>query len=229
MKLQQLLAESWRMGVSLLHSNLRLLLPTTQDADQLRKPSGDSAWSDAPAQLPTRAQAVRRSSKLSRRRRHPQVDATTSSSAGGGNSRRDEAGRSAANCLGALTDFFDCMSFLDAAAPPLQGLCGPERFVWTGAETHDGMLDQMREEEEEEEQESWRRNQERLLDIRAAVEGLSFRKCLNRVCDAQRGVQRSRQEVGGESRGRSPECLTSSSSSEKQNLNFSFQPASAAR
>lgn len=226
MKLQQLLAESWRWGVSLLHSNLGLLLPT-QDTDEHRKPSGDSPPSVVHIQPPTKARTVRKNSKLSRRRHHTLVGAATSSSAGGGNSRRDETGRTAAASLGALTDFFDCMSFLDATAPPLPGPCGPERFVWTGAETHDGMLDQMREEEEEEE--SWRRNQERLLDIRAAVEGLSARKWRTRVCDAWRGNQRSRQEVGGESRGRPLERLTSWSSSEKPNLNFSCQPASSAR
>lgn len=224
MKLQQLLAQSWRLGVSLLYSNLGLLLPT-QNSDELQKPSGDSPPSDAHIQLPTRALAVRKSSKLSRRRRHPLVDATTSSLAGRRNSQRDETGRTAAACLGALTDFFDCMSFLDATAPALQGPCGPERFVWTGAETHDGMLDEIREEEEE----SRRRNQEKLLDIRAAVEGLSCRECRKRACDVQRANQRSRQGVGGESRWRPLECLTSSSSSEKPNLNFSFQRASAAR
>lgn len=227
MRLQQLLVESWRLGVSLLYSNLGLLLPT-QDTDELWKPSGDSPSSDAHTQLPTRAQAaVRKSSKLSRRRRHPLVDATTSSSAGGGNSRRDKTGQTVAARLAALADFFDCMSFLDATAPPVPGPCGPERFVWTGVETRDGMVDDMREEEEDEE--SWRRNQETLLDIRAAVEALSCRKCQNKVCDARRGSLTSGQEVGGESRGRTLKCLTSSSSSGKPNLNFSFQPASAAR
>lgn len=228
-QLQQLLAESWRWGVSLLYSNLGLLLPT-QDTEDLCKPSGDSPSSDSHIQLPTRAHAVRKSSKLSRRTRHPLVDTTTSSSsgtqrtsAGGGSSRRDGTGQTTAACLDALTDFFDCMSFLDATAPPVPGPCGPERFVWTGAETHDGMLDEMREEEEEK---SWSRSQEKLLDIRAAVEDLSCRECLKRVCGAWWGNQRSQQEVAGESPGWPPERLTSPSSSERPDLNFSFQSAS---
>lgn len=219
--------------MSLLYSNLGLLLPT-QDTQDLCNPSGDSPSSDPHIQLPTRAHAVRKSSKLSRRRRRPLVDTTTSSSsgtqrtsAGGGSSRRDGTGQTTAACLDALTDFFDCMSFLDATAPPVPGPCGPERFVWTGAETHDGMLDEMREEEEEEK--SWSRSQERLLDIRAAVEDLSCRGCLKRVCGARWGNQRSQQEVALESRRWPPERLTSPSSSERPDLNFTFQPTSASR
>lgn len=202
-KLQQLLADSWRLGLSLLYSNLELLLPT-QHTGQLWKPGAGSP----PIQL--RTSAVRKNSKLSRRRHRPLVDSsgeTQRSPSGGGNSRRDQTALATAACLDALTDFFDCMSFLDATAPPVWGPRGPETFLWTGAEIHGGMQDEMREGTEEA---GWRRHQERLLDVRAAIEGLSCRTCTERMHESWRG---------------SRESPTSS----RPEVNFGLQAASAAR
>ena len=128
--------------------------------------------------------------------------------------------------LDALTDFFDLMSDLDAtipataAAPLVSGSRRPEGFVWTGAEMKDGLLDEMREEEEEEEEGRRWSQQERLLDIQAAVEGLGCHRCCLRVSEARTEAQKYRQELGG---------VTLPASSKRQSFSFSYQPLCAPR
>lgn len=144
-------------------------------------------------------------------------------------SLRDKTERSAAkvgtDCLDALTDFFDLMSYLDATMPAAEKLVSgsgqPEAFVWTGAEIKDGLLDEMSEEEGR----SW--SQERLLDIKAAVEGLGCHRCCWRVSEAWTEAQNYRQELGDTSWQRLVERLTASS--KRQSLSFSFQPLCAPR
>ncbi|GAA6232351.1 ATPase family AAA domain-containing protein 5-like [Lates japonicus] len=143
------------------------------------------------------------------------------------------AAKVAADCLDALTDFFDLMSYLDAtlpaAAPLVSGSRGPEAFVWTGAEVKDGLLDEMSEEEEEEEEEeegrSWSR--ERLPDIQAAAEGLGYHRCWWRVSEAWTEAQNYRQELGDKKWERLVERLTSPASSRRQRLRFICQPLCA--
>ncbi|XP_053274580.1 ATPase family AAA domain-containing protein 5b [Pleuronectes platessa] len=128
-------------------------------------------------------------------------------------------------CLDALSDFFDLMSYLDiwlpAAAPLCSGACSPEEFVWTGAEIKDGLLDESNEEEEKEGG-SW--SHERLLDIKAAAEGLGSHRCWWRGSQAWTEAQKQRHELGGERWERLVERLAFPASSKRQNLRFSFQP-----
>lgn len=123
-------------------------------------------------------------------------------------------------CLEALTDFFDLISYIDAnllcAGTRVSDSCTPEAFVWTGAEIKAGLLDEMREEEEEEEGSSW--SQERLLDLQAAVEGLACHRCLCRMSEVGTGQAPEDQRWG-----RLVERLALTSS-KKHNLSFSFQP-----
>lgn len=142
------------------------------------------------------------------------------------------AAKVAADCLDALTDFFDLMSYLDAtlpaAAPLVSGSRRPEAFVWTGAEVKDGLLDEMSEEEEEEEGgRSWSR--ERLPDIQAAAEGLGYHRCWWRVSEAWTKARNHRQELGDKKWERLVERLTSPASSRKQRLRFICQPLCASR
>ncbi|XP_034439604.1 ATPase family AAA domain-containing protein 5b isoform X3 [Hippoglossus hippoglossus] len=127
-------------------------------------------------------------------------------------------------CLDALTDFFDLMSYLDislpAAAPLYSGSCSPEAFVWTGAEIKDGLLDESNEEEEE--GGSW--SHERLLDIKAAAEGLGCHRCWWRVSQAWTEAQKQRHELGGERWERLVERVAFPAPPKRQSLRFSFQP-----
>lgn len=249
-KLLRLLAESWRGGVPLLYSNLELLLPIKAEGclvpdEGVCGRSDEFPSSDFHIQMPTGSNPARKISKLGHRKHNPLLDSTSfpngtqktslenrrqSKLQSWRNRTRQNTARVSADCLEALTDFFDLMSFLDATvpvtAPQVPGPCRPETFVWTGAETQDGMLDEMSEEEEEK---SWSCSLERLLDIRAAVEGLGCRKLLTRISDAWSEVQKCPQELGDKSCRRLVERLISPTSSKRQTLSFSFQPVSATR
>ncbi|KAI3353305.1 hypothetical protein L3Q82_019846 [Scortum barcoo] len=128
---------------------------------------------------------------------------------------KQNAARLATDCLDALTDFFDLMSYLDAttpaAAPLTSGSCRPDAFAWTGAEIKDGLLDEMNEEEEGEVGKS--QSKERLFDIQAAVEGFGCHRCCSRVSVAQKYSQETRLER-----------LTLPASSKRRSFSFSFQP-----
>lgn len=189
----------------------------------------------------TDSRSVRNISRLSRRKYIPAVFDSTSSSSltqtpqisslsskradSRAPSRRDKTEQNAAkvatNCLDALADFFDLMSYLDATMPQA---AAPDAFVWTGAEVKDGMLD---EKSEEGESRTW--SQESLLDMQAAVEGLGCHRCLWRASEAWTEAQKYRQELGGASWGRLVERLTFPASSKRQSLSFSFQPLCAPR
>ncbi|KAM3597489.1 uncharacterized protein V6R79_005294 [Siganus canaliculatus] len=78
-------------------------------------------------------------------------------------------------CLESIADFFDNMSYIDSSLPA----CPEERKKQEGASqvsavVKDGMTDESRIEVE---RESWRRRED-FLEIPAAVEALSFNKCL---------------------------------------------------
>ncbi|XP_041789264.1 ATPase family AAA domain-containing protein 5b isoform X2 [Chelmon rostratus] len=187
----------------------------------------------------TDSRSVRNISRLSRRKYIPAVFDSTSSSSltqtpqitslsskradSRAPSRRDKTEQNAAkvatNCLDALADFFDLMSYLDATMPQA---AAPDAFVWTGAEVKDGMLD---EKSEEGESRTW--SQESLLDMQAAVEGLGCHRCLWRASEAWTEAQKYRQELGGASWGRLVERLMFPASSKRQSLSFSFQPLCA--
>ncbi|KAG8014881.1 ATPase family AAA domain-containing protein 5 [Nibea albiflora] len=234
--LLRLLAESWRRGVPLLYSNLELLLPIGAkgtsvlhldtgtcpglQSEQIQQLYG----SVSPKVSVDDSKPVRKVSRLSRRRYMTTSDTSTSGS-------RDKTKRNAAkvtsDCLDALTDFFELMSYLDATMPPAEpfvsGSCRPEAFVWTGAEIKDGLLDEMSEEEEE----GGSCSQERLLDIQAAVEGLGCHRCLWRVSEVWTDAQKYRQDLGDVRWGRLVERLTLPASSKTQSLSFSLHPLCA--
>ncbi|XP_071361455.1 ATPase family AAA domain-containing protein 5b [Trachinotus anak] len=129
------------------------------------------------------------------------------------------------DCLDALSDFFDLMSYLDvtlpAAAQLVSGSCRPEAFVWTGAEMKDGLLDEMSEEG------GRSCSQERLLDIQAAAEGLGFHRCWWRVSEAWTQARKYTQEVEDKKWERLVERLTLPTTSKRQSLRFSSQPLCA--
>ncbi|KAM3624546.1 uncharacterized protein V6R79_024853 [Siganus canaliculatus] len=237
--LQRLLTESWRGGVPLLYSNLELLLSLrakgasaqselTTPERHLQQPGGKSSLTASATDM-----FVGKISRLSRRRRMARPMATltetplrTSSLAHACTSRpraksKQSAAKVADDCLEALTDFFDLMSYVDAtlpaAAPLAPGPCTPEAFIWTGAELRDGLLDERSEEEDKD------LSQELLLDMQAAVEGLGFRRCLCRVCDAWTDAQKYREELGDTRWTRLVERVTLGSTSKGQSFNFGFQ------
>ncbi|XP_074486562.1 ATPase family AAA domain-containing protein 5b isoform X2 [Sebastes fasciatus] len=245
--LLRLLAESWRGGVPLLYSNLELLLPvgakgTCSGLQRELVPSDTDlhiqqldGYVSGKASA-TNSKSVRSISRLSRRKCITAIsDATSSSSltqnpqrkskrAPSSRDKTEDAAKAETDCLNALTDFFDLMSFLDstmpaAAAPLVSGSCRPEAFVWTGAEIKDGLLDELSEDEEV----SRIQSQERLLDIQAAVEGLGCHRCCCRVSETWTEAQKYRQELGDTRR----ERLTLPASSKRQSLSFCSQPLCA--
>ncbi|KAK1885733.1 ATPase family AAA domain containing protein 5 [Dissostichus eleginoides] len=227
-QLLRLLAESWRGGVPLLYSNLELLLPAgapgscaalqnvpdPPDIDLHIKQLDGYVSIKASA---TNSKSVKNISRLSRKKCiTAMIDDTSSSSltqrtplsskrappaaATKRDKTEEKAARVETDCLDALTDFFDLMSYLDstmpaAAAPLVSGR--PETF-------------------------------EGLLDVQAAAEGLGFHRCCYRVSEAWTEAQKYKQEVGDASWRRLVERLTLPASSKHQSLSFSFQPPCAA-
>ncbi|XP_029295068.1 ATPase family AAA domain-containing protein 5b isoform X2 [Cottoperca gobio] len=252
-KLLRLLAQSWRGRVPLLYCNLERLLPVgaTGTCPGLQR---ELAHSDIHLHIKqldgcvsknastNLRKSVRNISRLSRKKYIPATCDTTSSAqrtsfsserarSRAPSSRDKTEGKAAqveTDCLDALTDFFDLMSYLDstmpaAAAPLISGSCRPEAFVWTGAEIKDGLLDEMSEDKEV--GRIW--SEERLLDIQAAVEGLGCHRCCWRVSEAWTEAQQCRQELGDTSWRRLVERVTLPASSKTQSLSFSFPPLCA--
>ncbi|KAM9856967.1 ATPase family AAA domain-containing protein 5b [Aulostomus maculatus] len=241
-QLLKLLAESWRREVPLLYSNLELLLPIgTQTSPALEEVASSELQRElAPSDVQMSATAmksdsVRNVSRLSRKKNtaagvapssltsRPQRPSLTQLRAPNSDGKTDlSAAKAAADCLDALSNFFDLMSHIDSTVPatefPVTGSCRREEFVWTGAELKDSLLDEMREEEVRS------CNQERLLDIQAAVEGLGCHSCWGRVSEVWTGAQRCRQRLGEVSWTRLVETLTFSN---RKSLIFSSQPLSA--
>ncbi|XP_042283266.1 ATPase family AAA domain-containing protein 5b isoform X1 [Thunnus maccoyii] len=256
-ELLQLLAESWRRNVPLLYCNQELLLPIRAEGTPVHyldkvTSSGQQSQLDGninPKATAANSDSVRNISRLSRRKyTSAAFDATSSSNLtqkpqrasltfkathlraqSSDDKTEPNADKVATDCLDALTDFFDLMSYLNAtkpaAEPLISGSCRPE-FVWTGAEMKDSLLDEMREEEEEEE-EGRSCCQERWLDIQAAVEGLGFRRCWRRVSESWTEAQKCRQELGGTRWGKLVETLTLPVSADRESLGYSFQPLCA--
>ncbi|KAK5899400.1 hypothetical protein CesoFtcFv8_008885 [Champsocephalus esox] len=254
-QLLRLLAESWRGGVPLLYSNLELLLPDGAPGSRaaLQNESDPPDINLHIKQLDgyvsvkasaTNSKSVKNYSRLSRNKCiTAMIDDTSSSSLtqrtplsskrapSAAATKRDKtvgkAVRVETDCLDALTDFFDLMSYLDstmpaAAAPLVSGRS--ETFVWTGAEIKDGMTDEMSADDDV----CWTLSQEGLLDVQAAAEGLGFHRCCYRVSEAWTEAHKYKQEVGDASWRRLVERLTIPASSKHQGLSFSFQPPSAA-
>ncbi|KAJ4944084.1 hypothetical protein JOQ06_012631 [Pogonophryne albipinna] len=227
-QLLRLLAESWRGGVPLLYSNLELLLPAGAPGSRAAlqnepdPPDIDLHIKQLDGYVSVKASAtnsksVKNISRLSRNKCiTAMIDDTSSSSLtqrtplsskrapSAAATKRDKTEEKAArvetDCLDALTDFFDLMSYLDstmpaAAAPLVSGR--PETF-------------------------------EGLLDVQAAAEGLGFHRCCYRVSEAWTEAHKYKQEVGDASWRRLVERLTLPASSKHQGLSFSFQPPCAA-
>ncbi|XP_069023893.1 ATPase family AAA domain-containing protein 5b [Embiotoca jacksoni] len=252
-ELLKLLAESWRRGVPLLYSNLELLLSLRAEVmysglQSEPAPSGSvfkiqqRESNISPSLSETSNKSVRRISRLSRRKYVTAVFDKTSSSTltpkpqktssfnvnpsrvfSLSDKTEQNAAKVVSDCLDALTDFFDLMSYLDATLPAA-GRLGPgsETFVWTGAEFKDGLLD---EKSEEEEDRNW--SQEGLLYIQAAAEGLGCHRCSWRVTGAWTEAQKHRQTLEDKQWGKLVDSLALTSSSNRQSLSFSFRPLCA--
>lgn len=229
----QALTESWRRGVSLLYSNLELLLPLPGKALETNPeavtPSGCQSEPTPPDIQPqiqrldqvvdltaSTNNLVRTFSRLSRRKYVPSVSDPRSSPsvrlksyrtswslkkthlrALSSNDKPKTLQNVARQCLNALTDFADLMSYLNATMqtgePCIRGPCRSGEFVWTGAGISDGLLDEMREWDD-----GSCRQEETLLEILAAVEGLGFQRCRRTVSEVWSEAQRGKQDLGDE-------------------------------
>ncbi|XP_024145886.1 ATPase family AAA domain-containing protein 5b isoform X2 [Oryzias melastigma] len=214
----KLLAESWRGGFPLLYSNLELLLSL---GASLHSPEEETDSCLQPQHLHLQK---RSSASVSCRKSVSRLSRRKSSSAGRGdttNPRMTEESwiPNEADSLCALADFLDLMSYLDSTLPnagtPVSRSSCSGAFVWTGAALGDGFLDEMSEEEEEE---RTCESKERLLDIRAAVEGLGFRICSRSASEAWISPHIEERESG-----RLEERVTT----KKHTLSFTFQPLCA--
>ncbi|KAJ8264082.1 hypothetical protein GJAV_G00144890 [Gymnothorax javanicus] len=100
-------------------------------------------------------------------------------------------------CLGSLAEFMDHMSFLDSSVEHRrwqpEGACRPGAFGWAGAEVKSGLWDEARVED------GSGAGRESSAQIRAAVEGLSFRRCESSVSQVWAQAQELREDLGGES------------------------------
>ncbi|KAM9314820.1 ATPase family AAA domain-containing protein 5b [Pholidichthys leucotaenia] len=238
-ELLRLLAECWRRGVPLLYCNLEILLSkgaTGTSVYHLDKAnylplqhhpvpeSNQHQNQNFISELPTRT-----ISRLSRRRRNTAASSSSnlnfkcqSSLLLNGTRLSDTNEQTATkvvkDCLDALADFFDLMSYLDATLPAagLHGSCTSLPFVWTGAEFRDGLLDESSQED------CVSPGQERLVDIQAAVEALGCHRCWWKVSEACRKVQKCRRVMEERVWESLVEGLQFTDSSE--NVSFSFQP-----
>ncbi|XP_022049522.2 ATPase family AAA domain-containing protein 5b isoform X2 [Acanthochromis polyacanthus] len=249
-KLLNVLTESWRRAVPLLYSNLELLLSIgakgtlvhNMDKGILSGLQNESPPSNSdlyfqkqnqnvrPNVSVSSSKPVRNVSRLSRRKcissssdpssHKPHITSLNETPPSSPSSSDKTEQKVTSGCLEALTDFFDLMSYLDATLPAaemlLSGSCTPEAFVWTGAELKDGLLDEMSEEE------GWSWSQERLLDIRAAVEGLGCHRYWWRVSEVWTGAQKYRQKLEDKKWGRLVESQALTASSQRQSLSFGF-------
>lgn len=211
-ELTGLLAESWRRDVPLLYSNLELLLSlrAIESSDQHLDGVTDS-WLQIDPQHPlyelhvlqknqnisqglmTCCKSVGRVSRLSRRKFITTVSDSKPSSSFINRPQANvtivqKSEKVVTNCLEDLADFFDLMSYLDATLTDVgrlgSGPCTPEAFTWTGAALKDGLLD------EESEEDRGSRSYERLLDIKAAAEGLGCHVLWRRVSEAWTRTQK---------------------------------------
>ncbi|KAK2816882.1 hypothetical protein Q5P01_025073 [Channa striata] len=247
-KFLMLLTESWRRCVPLLYSNLELLLPIGAEGTSvhcLGTMTSDGMHNERASSDSSKASAIhckyvkgykRKISRLSRRTGNTMFDTTSSStfaqrislngdpSTAPGSSDRTEqkADKVEINCLVALADFFDAMSYLDAtlsaAGPLVSGPCRPEAFGWTGAEIKEGLLDEMSQEE------SWSCSQERLFNIQACVEGLAFHMCCWRLSESWTRAKKYTQETEDKKGERLVERRTLPAASKRQSISFTVQP-----
>lgn len=187
-EVRQPIIESWRTGFPLLYSNLELLLLTASSQQSFsvldkimyfctdrKVPSCDSHQMNITDQYSRFA--VR--SRLSRKKSIPSVTTTFAQMCfpqtgifPKSQCSADE--KETTNSLGALADFFDLMSVIDASLPLAQKpvpQCQRVDFAGTGAKILDGQLDEIMEEETD--------TQEILLDIVATLEVLGFHRCKN--------------------------------------------------
>ncbi|XP_057698492.1 ATPase family AAA domain-containing protein 5b isoform X2 [Corythoichthys intestinalis] len=169
------LVESWRRNFPLLYSNLDILIPfrsykensvlqsklTAVDINLVRHGHRLNSMTPSGSSLTCNGHSSSYCLKATQYHRTEQ---------------------SAANvhlkCLNALADFSELMSYMDATIPTAEALdpaaCARD-FVWTGAVIKDSLLDETSEVEE------WSYNQEKLLEIRAFVEGLGCRRCWSQM------------------------------------------------
>ncbi|CAG5942061.1 unnamed protein product [Menidia menidia] len=225
-----LLAVSWRRDVPLLYSNLELLLTSSfmdkgtpsQHLNRIphSRPQSEpqSTITDSPVQRLSRKVCVKyrkpvgSGHQLSRKKSIPTSSSDLSS--------REETYRSddgVTDCLDALKDFYDVMSYIDASLSGsrtlVSGSCVPETFVWTGAAIKDGLVDEVNEED------PTSTIQDNILDMKATVEGLGCRLSWQRMYELWTVSHRGTLELKH----------TSYASCKRQRLSFTFQPLCSTR
>ncbi|XP_062391395.1 ATPase family AAA domain-containing protein 5b [Sardina pilchardus] len=116
-----------------------------------------------------------------------------------GHSGEKKASCLVSGCLNSLTEFLDNLSFLDCCLQDHRHVtrthyCAPGLpSARTRAELRDGLLDELREEQEV--GQMWRH---RASEMRAAVEGMSFRRCCLEMEPAMARARRLGEEVGAD-------------------------------
>ncbi|KAM4751098.1 ATPase family AAA domain-containing protein 5b isoform 2-T2 [Anableps anableps] len=239
-KFLNIMSESWRRGVSLLYSNLELLLSigAPESDSQLqyepRHPGGNLHILQLNHTISSEASLTRiRSSRLSRKRfsashltsrpeRASSFTKTWSKALSADDKPEKGAAKTVTDCLDGLADFFDLMSNMDATLPHyISGPHTAEAFVWTGAALKDGLSDEPREED------SRSRQQGRHREIKAAAEGLGCRRCWWRVSEAWTEAYKCKQKLDGKQWNTLQERLQLTSCSKRQDLSFAAQPRCA--
>ncbi|XP_041839835.1 ATPase family AAA domain-containing protein 5b isoform X2 [Melanotaenia boesemani] len=268
-KLLNILSESWRRGVSLLYSNLELLLSLRAEGSSARyldkkadpelhceprRPNSElhiqpKNQTISPKVSAACSKSARSRSRLSRKKFKAMVhDAQSASSLSNkiqstllslnwtplraqssSDTTKQKAARVGKDCIDALTDLFDLMSYLDATLPgtepPVSGSCTPDSFVWTGAALKDGLLDEMSEDDGSNSSNS----QEELMDIKAAVEGLGCHICFQRVSEAWTLTQPYTKELEDKRRQGLMDRTMMKVSPKRQRLSFTSPPLCASR
>lgn len=243
----ELLVDSRRRGADLLYTNLERLLPLphttlTHRTSSLPKPdqaaeSGDCSDNGSPVKISQTTKNSKKKKCLDRNRLNfdsdseddfmtlpkppvtPQDQEVVNDGLISETVKRkvltpEERLRSlpVGQCLDSIADFFDNMSYLDSSVLAYPDGGAVDRRM-AGAVLKDGMTDEWRFETNGE---SWTRGGQ-VLEIQAAVEALSFRKCRDSVAKAWGTVQ----ELDGEVRKEATEEVTLPVASHRDGYSFS--------
>ncbi|XP_029358814.1 ATPase family AAA domain-containing protein 5b isoform X2 [Echeneis naucrates] len=233
-KVLSLLAQSRRRGIPLLYTNLELLLPfgTEQTSVQHQYTSATSKSVQTISRLSRRNQIATSkfggttlSSMLTHKPPRTSLSLRWHSKRPCPSDKSEQTSKGAADCLNALSDFFDLLSCLDVTLPAEaqldSGSWRPEAFAWTGAEIKDGLLDEISDEG------GWNWSQKRLLDIQAAAEGFGFHRCWGQMSTAWAETQKYTQELEDTQQEGQVDRLIFSATPKRQSLRFSIQPLCA--
>uniref|UniRef100_A0A665X8D6 ATPase family AAA domain containing 5b n=1 Tax=Echeneis naucrates TaxID=173247 RepID=A0A665X8D6_ECHNA len=224
------------LSIPLLYTNLELLLPfgTEQTSVQHQYTSATSKSVQTISRLSRRNQIATSkfggttlSSMLTHKPPRTSLSLRWHSKRPCPSDKSEQTSKGAADCLNALSDFFDLLSCLDVTLPAEaqldSGSWRPEAFAWTGAEIKDGLLDEISDEG------GWNWSQKRLLDIQAAAEGFGFHRCWGQMSTAWAETQKYTQELEDTQQEGQVDRLIFSATPKRQSLRFSIQPLCAQR